>query len=93
MGILSIYPVNPDSPPELEKTGKEPRGPHLQKNTPMPVPSPTGICRQQGCLKEGEAVGLPCHVTGPRPWRQSPHKYIQLFRFKPTQKTVNSHCF
>lgn len=61
MGIVSIQPADPDSQPEWEETGDEPRRPHLQKNMPTPVPSPHRWLQVTGLPKEGEAEGLPCH--------------------------------
>lgn len=56
MCILGIYPANPDSQRQWEKTGNEPRRPHLQKNTPTPVPSPHRCLRATG-LPEGRRSG------------------------------------
>lgn len=86
MGILGIQHINPDAQSKWEKTGNEPRRPHLQKITaPTPVPS------LHRCL---QALGLPegrrssgTSLSWQRPGAcgdESPHKYVQLLQFKPS---------
>lgn len=66
MNILGIQTVNPDSQPWWEKADDEPwRPPICRKLSPSSFLLPTGVCRGQGCLEEGEAAELP--VTGKDP--------------------------